>query len=71
MMPLSASSSHDLRISSKQGRKSDAEIKGRNTNSNREDLDTTLWSIVQEHVKKDELVDMKEIQLWVDLRRLY
>ena len=36
---LSASSSHDLRISSNQGRKSDAEIKGRNTYSNREDLD--------------------------------
>jgi hypothetical protein len=41
---LSASSSHDLRISSNQGRKSDAEIKGRNTNFDREDLDT-LWRI--------------------------
>jgi glutamate synthase domain-containing protein 1 len=59
MMPLSASSSHDGRISSKQGRKSDAKIKGRNTNSNRDDLDLdTLWSIVQEKVKKDELDNM-------------
>ena len=53
---LSASSCHALRISSKQGRKLDAEIKGRNTNSDREDLDT-LWRIVHEKYLKDELVD--------------
>jgi hypothetical protein len=54
---LSASSSHNLRISSKQGRKSVAEIKGRNTNSDREDL-YTLWRIVHEQYLKDELVDV-------------
>jgi hypothetical protein len=58
---LSASSSHVLCISSKQGRKSDAEIKGRNTNSDREDLDT-LWkfydSSSEHHVSTQDGVDV-------------
>ena len=44
---FSASSTKVLGDSSKQGRKSDAEIKGRNTNFDREDLDS-LWRIVHE-----------------------
>lgn len=37
---------------------------------NRDDLDT-LWKLVNERFKADTLKDMKEMQLWVDLRRLY
>lgn len=36
----------------------------------RDDLDT-LWKLVNERFKADTLKDMKEMQLWVDLRRLY
>ncbi|MCO6516607.1 MAG: hypothetical protein J6586_08985, partial [Snodgrassella sp.] len=36
----------------------------------REDLDT-LWRIVQDQSKKDELVDVKAKELWVHFRRLY
>ena len=36
----------------------------------REDLDT-LWKIVQDQFKKDELVDVKAKELWVNFRRLY
>jgi hypothetical protein len=35
-----------------------------------DDLDT-LWKLVNERFKADTLNDMKEMQLWVDLRRLY
>jgi hypothetical protein len=65
-----SASSRPWRISSKQGRKSDAEIKGRNTNCDREDLDT-LWRIIHEQSLKDELVDVKAKELWVHFRRLY
>lgn len=36
----------------------------------REDLET-LWRIVHEQFKKDELVDVKAKELWVQFRRLY
>jgi hypothetical protein len=36
----------------------------------REDLDT-LWIIVQDQFKKDELVDVKAKELWVQFKRLY
>jgi hypothetical protein len=36
----------------------------------RDDLDT-LWKLVNERFKADTLKDMKEMQLWIDLRRLY
>jgi hypothetical protein len=36
----------------------------------RDDLDT-LWKLVNERFKAETLKDMKEMHLWVDLRRLY
>ena len=36
----------------------------------REDLDT-LWRIIQDQSKRDELVDVKAQELWVHFRRLY
>lgn len=36
----------------------------------RSDLDM-LWKLVQERFKADNFKDVKEMQLWVDLRRLY